>query len=180
MGAIVLGLVSLSASIVPPMEGTLGVEAHTYFVGDSVGVTVDIGADWHDSFPGRTLEQGYAILPETIPGDTIVIELGTNNLNNPETWVTVDYMLDAIPRGVCVWWVTPYSSWWVDQVEAFRTYLYQTVLPQQCGGIIDWARFAQPEWVPDTVHPNPIGSWALSLLIDSHVRALTYEFIPLT
>lgn len=136
-----------------------------FYVGDSVGCTVSIGADLHDSVPGRTMQQGYDVLPDVMPGDTIVIELGTNNLNDPESWVFVDFMLDAIPNGTCVWWVTPYSAWWRAETEAFRTYLIDTVLPQECGGIIDWARIAHPEWTPDTVHPNEVGSWVLSLAI---------------
>jgi hypothetical protein len=153
----VIGLLALA--LIAPTQ--------TYFVGDSVGTYLTVDVDANDSSPGRRMEE--AQLPTTTPGDTIVIELGTNNLLEPETWIEVDFIFDAIPRGVCVWWVSPYAAYFPAETAAFRQKLDDT-FGASCGGVIPWGQVAQPFHTYDLVHPNNLGAFYLSALIDQSLN----------
>jgi hypothetical protein len=157
-------MIALALAVVLAVTPTADpAEPKTWFVGDSIGTMMLFDSDTVvDAVAGRRLEQ--ATVPPASAGDTIVFELGTNNLSEPSTWHHVDHLLDAVPDGVCVWWVTPAAFMTPQWGLAFAEHLRQR-LSGTCGGVIEWHRLGNAALTYDTVHPTTLGAIYLSALL---------------
>jgi hypothetical protein len=145
----------------------------TFYVGDSIGaIMADYGLlnfDHIDSVPGRPMQEG----PEVIrgfnlqAGDTLVVELGTNNLTEGGYLGKIESILTAVPDDVCLTWVTPMNFWHPEAGAAFFGELAAGLaLSGQCiTDLVRWDLLGEAWMTYDTVHPTYAGAWYLAALI---------------
>ena len=166
-----------------------------------IGDSIVMGAQLHgamnrmpdafiDADPGRgiygkgigTGRNGIDTVPSalshlTSAGGWLVVELGTNGLETdpPEFYrANIFDMLQAIPPGVCVAWVTV----WNGRTSYTRSLSYawnlavrdQLIKWRSCYRVIDWyaeASYRVDLTGVDQVHPTTLGEMVLAELIDN-------------
>jgi len=159
--------------MVTPVPAEAQRASESFYVGDSIGaIMADYGFlnfDHVDSVPGRPMQEG----PEVIrgfnlqAGDTLVVELGTNNLTEGNYFIGIQSILLAVPDDVCVTWVSPMNFWHPEAGAAFFGELAAAIaLSDQCiTDIVRWDLLGEAWMTYDTVHPNYSGAWYLAALI---------------
>lgn len=169
---IALTIATVFAALSLPTS-TSAAEQRTYFVGDSIGfITHEAGFlddfDVVDSVPGRKMSQGRQVI-ESLPlaaGDTLVIELGTNDLSEPASWVEIERIVAAVPTDVCIVWVTPSMFYTPDAAVWFNGVLVPALAARSCVTLVPWATVGNATMTYDTVHPTYYGAFVLAALID--------------
>jgi hypothetical protein len=145
----------------------------TFFVGDSIGHIMDeygfLDYDHIDSVPGRPLEDGVRVLRglDLHPGDTLVVELGTNNLDPATNYAPlIASLLHQVPSGVCVTWVAPAGFYVPVNGERFFAALTPLLAERECSHVVRWDLLGNATMTYDTVHPTYFGAWYLAALIE--------------
>lgn len=146
--------------------------SETFFVGDSIGHIMDeygfLDYDHIDSVPGRPLEDGVRVLRgwDLQPGDTLVVELGTNNLDLAANYAPlIAAVLDQVPAGVCVTWVAPSGFYVPVKSERFYAALSPLLAERECSHVVRWDLLGNATMTYDTVHPTYFGAWYLAALL---------------
>lgn len=149
-------------------------ESHTYFVGDSIGwIANDYGFldyDHIDAEPGRKMEAGLEVVQalDLQAGDRLIMELGTNNLDNISSWHLVQDILSVVPPGVRVTWIAPTGLYIPEAGAAFLQLLNEVDRPDF--DIMPWSLIATPSMLYDTVHPTYAGSFLFAALLEPNMQ----------
>jgi len=148
-------------------------------VGDSIGAIMHeadlLAFDHIDSVAGRPLQEGPSILKRLalLPGDSLTVELGSNNMDDPLVRPHIDSILKAVPNDLCMQWVVPQAFMAPAIGEAFYAHLTAAIAADgQCATLVRWDVLGNALLTYDTVHPNPLGAWYLAALIQPTTEPL--------